>query len=168
MLLSSIILIIAAAFTNNFYFLAFIFVYGVVLLAVKKNEKDRKKIVSLKLIMFTIFTALFQIFFISTGKVLIYIWNIVITSDGVYSVCLTSMKIFCIMLLSWTINYRKINLEKINHRYSVICKTSVKVLPEVLPIIKQKFSFKYILRKVYKAVLIEMKINEEVYENKKN
>lgn len=162
MLLSSLILIIIAAVTNKIILLLLILFYGILITCIRRNNFKRNIAVSGKIFLFTVFTAMFQLFFINTGKVLFSFWSIIITNEGVYSVGLTSLKILCIMVLSWTIKYEKINLKKLNYRYAIICKTSVKILPEVLPLIKQKFSFGFILRKVYRLVLKELDHKKEI------
>lgn len=162
MLLSSILLIIIAAFTDRIYVLTAILIFGLLSLIFYRRKGRLGFNLELKILAFALFTSLFQILFINTGKIFISVGAIHITYDGIYSAGLTCLKILCIMVLSWSIDYKNINLDKINYRYAIIFRTTVKILPEVLPLIKKKLNFGFVLRKVYRVVIRELR------ENKKN
>lgn len=156
MLLSSLFLIVLAILTDRIEICLLLLVYALAVNIYKKNNLVEKVINSRYVIVFVVFTAIFQIVFNNNGKVVVQIFQFVLTYEGFLSAGLTSLKIFCIMALAWSIDYKKIDLGKINYRYALICRTSVKIIPEVLPFIKKKFSFKYILFMVYRKVIKEI------------
>ncbi len=115
-----------------------------------------QKILKMKfMIFFFVSTFLMQIIYISDGEVVLQFWIFYITKKGILAGLTVVLKIVDILLISWTIDFQK-SFGKRFSKYQKIIKITVKLVPEIFVLFKNKFNpkktFEIILKKVYKEL----------------
>ena len=97
-----------------------------------------------------------QIFYNQEGKVLLKIYNIYITENGVYSFGVIFFRVINLYLLSWLLSKNSKIINRFQD-YREIIEIVVNLLPQVFTIFRRKTKIKWFFREILK------KIDKKIY-----
>ncbi len=148
---SIIITLLLTVITSNIYILTTIAGLMIIsnLLFNKTLKNDLKKI---KYVFFLyLITIIFQLFMVQEGKVIIKIYNIYITWDGVFRIGTNFLRIFDLLLVSWLINAQSIFTGRLK-RYNELIDIIIELVPEIFVLFKKKMRFNYFFKHILKQI----------------
>lgn len=150
------ILFISTIFVENLKVVLTIFIVEVILnIVLNKNLiRDLKR---LKFLIY-IYTITFIIHIIShqNGEVILKLFNIYITKDGVMNFLVTFLRIINLMMISWVVKDTGFLMRKLG-RYRRVIENVIRLVPEVVVVFRRRLKFKSFLR--YILIRIDLKDN---------
>ena len=103
------------------------------------------------LLIFYIFTIIFQILLNQNGEVLYKVHKWYITKEGAIQGLLNFLRVINLLLLSWIATSFNIFETRLN-KYSRIIENVISLIPEVIDLFKKKMKIKWFFRDILKKV----------------
>ena len=151
-----LILVILNILLKDLKYLSIIFVFELLCITILTTD-IKGKIKSLKRLSYIFILMLVtQIFYNQEGKVLLKIYNIYITENGVYSFGVIFFRVINLYLLSWLLSKNSKIINRFQD-YREIIEIVVNLLPQVFTIFRRKTKIKWFFREILK------KIDKKIY-----
>ncbi|MBC2856590.1 MAG: hypothetical protein RR191_00515 [Cetobacterium sp.] len=152
---SLLLLFLANIFSKNIKALTILFVIGIVLNLIYNKEllKSLKKMRFLFFFYFT--TCIFQLFYIQEGEVILKIYNMYITREGLENFGINFFRIFNLLSLSWIVNSKNLLKGRFSSYQNVI-ENVMDLVPEVMKLFKKRMKIKWFFRHILNQIKVKI------------